>query len=193
MAGTAASAPQHKGIFPPRPQPVPLAPGYSSRPGPMLSSHRLKIDAAPPGPSQGVSGIWGLVRQEGWQEGKSPIDIPAADGCEWVQEPQAGLGAVQPNPRDLPPKFASRLQRRMLAGPLRHSSSKAPNCDGKIVFSSHFAEGARHKGEQAVGQGQEQDLSPGLGVGIAPSCGGQHLLHSPTRTSLTSRYVHAAS
>lgn len=79
----------------------------------------------------------------------------------------------------------------MLAGPLQ--TVAAPNCDGKIVFYSHFAEGARHKGEQAVGQGQEQDLSPGLGVGIAPSCGGQHLLHSPTWTSLTSRYVHAAS
>lgn len=44
----------------------------------------------------------------------------------------------------------------MVAGPLQHSSSKAPNHGGKMAFYSHFAECARHKGSSQWGRGRSR-------------------------------------
>lgn len=111
--------------------------------------------------------------------------ISAAAGCGLEQEPQAE--AVQPNPRDLPPEFASRCQRWQVdAGrTLQHSSSQAPSCGGKTAFYPHFAEGA--------GQGQGQVGSLGLGASAAPSSGAQHCPPLLAQTSLASRCVHTTN
>lgn len=60
----------------------------------------------------------------------------------------------------------------MLAGPPWHSSSKAPKCDGKIAFYSHFAEGARHKGSNQWGRSR---IHPGAWVRV---------LYPPAMTSI---------